>query len=624
MQRSTRFWLSFAVTVFTLSELLNGSPAMGQSKVQVKAASMTKSVAQSPGEIPGTRQSPVIVATVNGSTISRDELAVLSMKRCGGDVLDSVLNKALILQACQAQQIIITQKAVDDEIEQIASKFSLSTSLYLKLIEEQREIVPEQYMSDVIWPMLALRALARDKVQVTQADIDKSYQAEFGPKIQVRMIAVTDAAKASELHQKAKAQPDTFKLLAKKHSEDPSSASVEGLLPPIRRYGGDDSIEKVAFTLQPNQISDVFTVGNMHVCLQCVRQINPTAPSAEQIAEIQKGIRREMEDAKLREMADTMFTTLREKSSVVKVFGNSELEKQNPGVAAFLNSQPIANKMLEDECIKRFGTKILEGAIHRKLLEGALEASGKQIVQADIDSEIARAADYYGMIHNDGTPDVEAWMKEVLKEEGASLDLYLSDVVWPSVALKKLIDGRVTVTAEDIQKGYESNYGPRAEVLAVVCSNQRTAHEVWQLARNNPTEQFFGELAAQYSVEPSSRSNYGKIPPLRKHSGQPILETAAFKLQPDEMSGIIEAGGQYIVLRSQGLTESVATQLSAVESELRKDILEKKQRIAMEKHLDALLTSAQIDNFLARKIQLGTAATQASLKVLKNEPKGLR
>jgi parvulin-like peptidyl-prolyl isomerase len=627
MQRSIMFSSSFGKVVFSLclmsSVAVNGSHALGQTnsqtKVPAKTASATKVLPPSVNEVPGTREAPVIVATVNGSTISRDELAALCMKRCGDDVLDSVVNKSLILQACQAQQIVVTQKQVDDEIEQIAAKFSLSTPLYLKLIQDQRDIVPEQYMSDVIWPMLALRALARDKVQVTQSDIDKAFQAEFGPKIQVRMIAMTDADKANKIYQDAKANPDSFKLLAKQHSEDPSSASVEGLLPPIRRYGGDDMIEKVAFSLQPNQISELFQVGNMHVCLQCVRHINPTPPSVEQITEIQKGIRREMEDVKLREMADTLFTTLREQSSVIKVFGNPELEKQYPGVAAFLNRQPVANKVLEDECIKRFGNKILEGAIHRKLLEGALEASSKSIVQADVDAEIARAADYYGMIHNDGTPDVEAWMKEILKEEGSSKELYLSDVVWPSVALKKLIDGKVTVTDEDLQKGYESNYGARAEVLAIVCSNQRTAQEVWQLARNNPTEQFFGELAAQYSVEPSSRSNFGKIPPLRKHSGQPILETAAFKLQPGEMSGIVEAGGQYIVLRSQGLTAPVATQMSAVQSELYKDILEKKQRIAMEKHLDALLSAAQIDNFLARKVQLGTAATQASLRAIKED-----
>ncbi len=597
----------------------NASSVFGQGKVAAKTASASKPTAPSTANTPTNPNGPVIVAAVNGQTISRDELAKLCLKRSGQDVLDSVINKYLIMQACQAQQITISQKDVDDEIGRIAKKFNLTTAMYLKLIEDQRDILPEQYAADVVWPMLALRSLARDKATVSQEDIDKAYQAEFGTKIQVRMLAVSDEKKARDLWQQAKTTPDLFKTLCKKYSEDPASASVEGLLPPIRRLGVDDPIEKVAFTLQPNQISDVFAVANMFVALQCVRHVSANPPSTEQIAEIQKGIRQELEDVKLRELAETIFGTLREQSSVVKIMGNPELEKQYPGVAAMINRQPIPMATLEAECIKRFGPKVLDGAIHRKLLEGALESIGAKISQADIDQEIARAAVYYGMVHNDGSPNIEAWMKEVLKENGSSVELYISDVVWPTVALKKMIAGKVTVNEQDLQKGFESNYGPRAEVLAIVCSNQRTAQEVWQMARDNPTDQFFGELASQYSVEPSSRSNFGKIPPLRRHSGQPILEEAAFKMQPGELSGIIETGGQYVVLRSQGRTTPVVAELSAVRDELTKDILEKKQRLAMEKHLDNLLTSAQIDNWLVPKSQLGTSATQASLKVLREQ-----
>jgi len=593
--------------------------AFGQNKIQAKTASSIKPAAPSVANTPANATGPVIVATVNGQTISRDELASLCVKRSGQEVLDSVLNKYLIMQACQAQQIVITQKDIDDEIHRIATKFNLTVHMYLKLIEDQRDILPEQYAADVVWPMLALRSLARDKSSVTQQDIDRAYQAEYGPKIQVRMLAVTDEKKARDLAQQAKASPETFKVLAKKYSEDPASASVEGLLPPIRRFGGDDPIETVAFSLQPNQISDVFSVGEMFICLQCVRHISSNVPTTEQIAEIQATIRQDLEDKKLRELAETIFATLREQSSVVKILGNPELEQQNPGIAAFINRQPIPMSTLEEQCIKRFGPKVLDGAIHRKLLEGALKSIGASIAQADVDQEIARAAEYYGVVHSDGRPNIEGWLKQVLSEDGSSVELYISDVVWPTVALKKMIAGKVHVEESDLQKGFESNFGPRSEVLAIVCSNQRTAQEVWQLARDNPTEQFFGELASQYSVEPSSRSNFGKIPPLRRHSGQPMLEEAAFKMQPGELSGIIETGGQYVVLRSQGLTTPVVAELSAVRVELSKDILEKKQRIAMEKHLESLLSAAQIDNFLVPKSQLGTAATQASLKAMKEQ-----
>jgi parvulin-like peptidyl-prolyl isomerase len=597
------------------------SRAEAQAKIPAKTASATKPAPPNATDTPTQNNSamPAIVATVNGQTIPLDELAKQCLQRTGEEVLDNLVNKFLIVQACQAQQINISQKDVDDEIARIASKFNLTTKMYLKLIEDQRHIKPEQYASDVIWPMIALRGLALDKASVTQAELDQVYNAEYGPKMQVRMLAMDNQAKVQELWKQAKNNPDSFKVLCKQHSQDPASASVEGLLPPIRRFGNDDPIEKVAFTLAPNQISDIFSVGEMFVAIQCVRHLPGETPTPDQIATIQTAMRRELEDVKLREVAESIFKILREQSSVVKIFGNPELEQQNPGVAAFINRQPFAMKTLEQECVQRTGTKVLDGVIHRKVLEGALQAKNITIQQADIDQEIARAAEYYGMIHPDGRPNIDAWLKEVLTDDTPSLELYVADVVWPTVALKKMVADKVTIDEADFMKGFEANYGPRAEVLAIVCSNQRTAQEVWQLARDNPTEQFFGELAAQYSVEPSSRSNYGKIPPLRRHGGQPTLEEVAFKLKPTELSGIVETGGQYVIIRAQGMTTPVVTDPEAVRVELSKDILEKKQRLAMEKHLSQLMDSAQIDNFLERKTQLGTAATQASLKAIKEE-----
>ena len=77
--------------------------------------------------------------------------------------------------------------------------------------------------------------------------------------------------------------------------------------------------------------------------------------------------------------------------------------------------------------------------------------------------------------------------------------MYRNDVVWPSVALKKLVGDKVEVTEEDLRKGYEANYGPRVRCLAIVLDNQRRAQQVFEMARKNNTAEYFGELAAQYS-----------------------------------------------------------------------------------------------------------------------------
>jgi len=562
---------------------------------------------------------PKVVATVNGNPISLEELAAQIKLRFGDDILEDLVNKTLILEACQTQKISVTQKDIDDEIARTAGKFQLSTAMYLKLIQDERGITPEQYASDIIWPMLALRGLSRGQIKVTPQEIDNAYQSEFGPKVQVRMIACRDAQKMAQLHKEATSNPDSFKTLAKNHSEEPNSASVEGLLPPIRRNSGDVELERIAFGLQPNQISQVFPADEMNVILQCVRHVPPANPPGPQMQEIQNRIKLELEDQKLRSMAEVVYKSLREKAEVTLVHGKPELVAQYPGVAAIVNRKAVPMQRYDEACVKRHGIRILEGEINRKLIEGALNTARLQVTQADIDNEINRAADYFGYVNKDGTPNVQEWMKNVLAEDNVSFEIYVHDAIWPTVALKKLIAGKVEVSDVDLQKGFESNYGPRAEVLAVVLSSQRTAQEVWELARNNPSEQFFGQLAHQYSVEPSSKSNFGKVPPLRKHGGQPNLEKAAFDLKPGDISGIIEVNSQFVILKSQGFTQPVVQDFNAVKGELHKDILEKKQRISMDKHLATLIADAQISNFLTNKTRLGAAETKAAMQALEQE-----
>ncbi len=561
---------------------------------------------------------PAIVALVNGQKIVLQDLANLCVLRHGEEVLENMVNRYLILQACQERKIEIKQKDVDDEIARIASKFNLSVQMYLKLLESERDIRPEYYASDIVWPMLALRELSKDMLKVSPQDIDRAFQSEFGPKVQVRMIATKDSAKLQQVHQQAVANPELFKTLARDHSEDPASASVEGLLPPIRMNTGEDELERIAFALQPGQVSEIFKVGDLNVTLQCVRHMPPANPPAAQLAEIQGRIKSELEEQKLRESAENIYTELRNRSQIVTVLGQSQLQQQYPGIAAVINGQSVTTEILEKECVKRFGNKILEGEINRKLVEDALTKSGQAVTQAEVDQEIRNTALFYGYINADGTPDVQRWVADVLSDKGKTIEMYVRDAVWPTVALKKLCADQVQITEEDIQRAFEANFGQRAEILAIVMSNQRTAQEVWEMARSRNTEQFFGELANQYSVEPSSRANFGKVPPLRKHGGQASLEKAAFSLKPGEMSGIIEVGGQYVILRSQGFTDPVVQDINAVKEDLVKEIREKKLAKQMDTMMAKLSADAQITNILnPKKSRVGNAEMQASLDELK-------
>ena len=597
-QRIRNFYLASLCTV-----ALVGTPTVMAADPPAGATANTPAAQAAGAKDDAMSKLPKIVATVGAHTITREKLGQECVKRYGKIVLDNFLNKHLILQACKAKGIVITNDQINQEIARMASNYGLTPALFLKTFEENRDFPPERYASEIVWPMLALRALAADKIQISREDVQKVFASEYGAKVQVRMIAVQDRKTADELHAQVTAAPDTFKKVAKEKSIDAASASVEGMLPPIRQSSGDDMLERVAFQLQPNQISPPFQAANIWVILQCVRHLPANPPSAQYIPVIEQRIADQLQQERLIKASENLFKDLQKGSQVVQVVGNPELEKQYPNLAGMINGEPVPLEQLAAECVSRHGKEVLKGEINRMVIGLAMKEKNLVITQPDIDAEIARAADSLGYVKKDGTPDVDAWLKSVLQEEGATLELYVSDAVWPSVALKKLVEGKVVVSDEDLQKGFDSNFGPRAEVLAIVLTNQRIAEQVWSEARANLNEAAFGELAAKYSTEPVSRSNYGKVPPIRKHSGQPTLENAAVSMQPGELSSVIAVGEQFVVMYKQGMTEPIAPSMdNDIRAELTREISEKKTRIEMQNELDRLLKATQINNFLDEKL----------------------
>ena len=259
----------------------------------------------------------------------------------------------------------------------------------------------------------------------------------------------------------------------------------------------------------------------------------------------------------------------------------------------------------------RHGASVLEGEINRKLLKQALVKAEKKVTNDDLNREIARAAESYGFLKENGDPDLRAWVDKVTKNDNVTLDIYVQDAVWPSVALEKLAIDSVKISQEDLEKGFESNYGQRVKVLAIVLQNQRQANMVWELAKNNPSDYFFGQLAEQYSVEPVSRENSGQVPPIRRHGGQPQLEDEAFRLSKGELSSIVAIGGKFIILRCVGHTEPVVTDLADVKTELLKELQDRKTRTAMNRTFAELVEASEVVNFL-RPIKAASGVTPSA------------
>jgi len=577
--------------VFQFRQMEGDRPASAQSILNRRAAE-AESVSLSHAD-PAQHD---VVALVNGQDISRKDLLAVCVKRHGKNVLESLVNKRLIMNHLEKRQISVSGDEIAAEVDRMATRFRLGREQWLEMLERERGITAQQYARDIVWPTLALRKLAAGKkIEVTAAEKQKAYEQEFGDMVRARLIAVEDAQLARQLHAQLVADPELFARMAIEKSIDVNSASVGGLIQPIRRHVGDPEIEKAAFSLQPGEISPIISVANQFIILKAEGRIQAREMND---VDVQNEIVEKIKDEKLRQVAHGLFEKLQASATVQNVYNDPQLRDTMPGVVAIVNGDRVTMKELGEECFLRNGEELLEYEISQLLLRQALQRAGLDVTQSDLEAEVRHAAELAGAVDAQGQPDVEGLIQSVTTEQGINKSQYVQRAVWPSAALKKLTAGAVQVTEEEMQKGFEANFGERVRCRAIVLGTMRRAQEVWDKARRNDSADYFGDLAEEYSIEPTTRALRGEVPPLQRFGGQTQLEKAAFQLKPGQLSGIVQTGDKYIVLRCEGRTERTDVDMAVVHDILRRDIYEKKLRLAMNEKFEEIRKHSRIDNYL--------------------------
>ncbi|HEY2841552.1 MAG TPA: peptidylprolyl isomerase [Pirellulales bacterium] len=617
-----------------------GAPSKKSPAPAKPAATAGKDQPSTPAK-PAVDNKLAIVALVNGQMVKREELARDCLLQHGKDVLESLVNKHLIAEHCRQRNIVITTKEVEEEIDRMADRFGMPTDRWLALLRDERHISPSQYAKDIIWPTIALRKLADRRLVVTPEDLKTAYETQFGPAVQVAVISCSAQEKAQQLYGKVMANPESFGNVAKNESEDAGSASVKGKILPIRKHLGDPKLEEVAFQMREGEIAPPIVVGGQYVIVRCEAHI---AARPIPMADCEKLLTEAIRDKKLRLVGNDVFAELQKSAKVDIIFSDPQKRAQNPGVAATINGRAITMEELAEECIERHGKEVLSGLINHKLVEQACAQKKLQITPQDLNEEVVSSALLADMKNPDGTANLQAWQAEVTQKQEIPWDIYMHEVVWPAVALKKLAGDKVQVTDEDLKKGYEANYGPRVRCRAIVLSQQRRAQEVWDMARKSPAieklakqspargpsagvspadmaliseaAKAFGKLASQYSVEPGSSVLEGEVPPIQMHGGQPLVEKEAFLLNPGDLSGIIQAGEKFVILFCEGRTSPVNVSPEVARQELYADIHEKKLRLAMGKEFEAIQEAGDVDNYLA-----GTSrSSRSAMEIFRKKP----
>jgi foldase protein PrsA len=247
------------------------------------------------------------------------------MKLKGAEVLESMINRAVIQLECEKAGIVITQADVESEVTRIAKQFNIPTETWLQMLQSERNISPEQYSRDVIWPMLALKRLAGQDVNVTEEDMHKAFVRNYGAKVKCRIIMFDNLRKANEVWQQARLKPDDFERLARDHSVEQNSRALGGSVPPIAKYSGQPELENAAFKLKPGELSGVIQIGvNQFVVLKCEGYTQQVVTS---IDEVKDQLLAELEEQKVQEAVANLFDQLK-KESYVHNFWTGEVTGQ--------------------------------------------------------------------------------------------------------------------------------------------------------------------------------------------------------------------------------------------------------------------------------------------------------
>lgn len=225
-----------------------------------KAAAKPVKAPQSPAEEPIDQNVPRLVETrlptspndvvakVNNQIITRQQLADEAVARKGEEILDTLIARVMIDQALKSQGLAVTADEVNAEIEATAQRMAgLSREAWLRTLAKERNISPIQYARDIIYPSLALKKLAKSRVQVTEEELDQAFESMYGEKLRVRVIMVDKLRAAQDAWEKLRANPGGFEKLAMEISMDQSRSAGGLYTEPVARFSSPRNISDAAF-----------------------------------------------------------------------------------------------------------------------------------------------------------------------------------------------------------------------------------------------------------------------------------------------------------------------------------------------------------------------------------------
>src|SRR5262249_53111406 len=146
-------------------------------------------------------------------------------------------------------------------------------------------------------------------------------------------------------------------------------------------------------------------------------------------------------------------------------------EAKKPQIVAVVNGEPINRDELGQECLRHYGAEVLEGLVNKRLITSYCRPMQVTVRAAEGEEENDRMARKFSL-------PKDQWLTMLDKERNIKPAQYANDIVWPTLALRKLAAAQLTVSREELEEAYESQFGPAVKVRLIAMSDRDKATKV--------------------------------------------------------------------------------------------------------------------------------------------------
>ena len=267
---------------------------------------------------------------------------------------------------------------------------------------------------------------------------------------------------------------------------------------------------------------------------------------------------------------------------VAEVNGTALSRDHLAAVALAFSAQQAMSALVAQELVRqeavRVGVAVTDSEISdytRSRVQEKLDAMAREVGDKDFAAFEERARE----------------MPDAIAELRRQAENSIRPFVPAELLLHKLLRREVEVDDDEVRRAFDRDHGPAAEVLQIV-SNSRSESE--SVRRQLLAGADFEALARKVSRDPVSALKGGRMPSLSKDSA---LGAAAFRLEPGQISEVVQTPDGFHVLKLVKLLPATGKRFDDVRAELRTALIEKRVMARRQAYIEELRRKAKIKQF---------------------------